>query len=172
LRNDLSYETLGVQMIYLKPQHWEGTMIGLLRSLKCYAAVAALFLAFAAAMPQAHAETGTVRITGGSAGFIIGVGGGQGTLRFRGRIYPLSVGGMSVGTLGVAHSDLVGRAYHLRHASDIAGTYSSIGAGVAVAAGARVARLQNANGVVLELRGRQAGFQVSAGLSGLTISMR
>ena len=63
-------------------------------------------------------------------------------------------------------------AYHLRHASDIAGTYSSIGAGVAVAGGARVARLQNANGVVLELRGRQAGLQVSAGLSGLTLAMR
>jgi hypothetical protein len=147
-------------------------MIALLRSLKCYAAVAAMLLAMAATAPQASAETGTVRITGGSAGFIIGVGGGQGTLRFRGRDYPLSVGGMSIGTLGVAQTDMIGRAYHLRRPSDIVGTYSAIGAGVAVAGGARVARLQNANGVVLELRGAQAGLQISAGLGGLTIAMR
>jgi hypothetical protein len=142
------------------------------RSLKCFAAVAAMLLALVATAPRASAETGTVRLSSGSAGFIIGVGGGQGTLRFRGRDYPLSVGGMSIGTLGVAHSDLVGRAYHMRRPSDIVGTYSAIGAGVAVAGGARVARLQNANGVVLELRGAQAGLQISAGLGGLTISMR
>jgi hypothetical protein len=142
------------------------------RSLKCYAVIAAVALALGAATPPAHAETGVVRISGGSAGFIVGVGGGQGTLRFRGKTYPLSVGGMSIGTIGVAQSDLVGRAYHLRRPSDIAGTYTSIGAGVAVAGGGRVARLQNANGVVLELRGRQVGLQLSAGLGGLTLAMR
>jgi hypothetical protein len=147
-------------------------MIGLLRSLKCCAAVAAMLLAFAVAAPQARAETGIVQISGGSAGFIVGVGGGQGTLRFRGKTYPLSVGGMSIGTIGVAQSDLVGRAYHLRRPSDIAGTYTSVGAGIAVAGGGRVARLQNANGVVLELRGRQVGLQLSAGLGGLTLAMR
>jgi hypothetical protein len=147
-------------------------MIGLLRSLKCYAAFAAMLLAFAAAAPQARAETGIVQISGGSAGFIVGVGGGQGTLRFRGKTYPLSVGGMSIGTIGVAQSDLVGRAYHLRRPSDIAGTYTSVGAGIAVAGGGRVSKLQNANGVVLELRGRQVGLQLSAGLGGLTLAMR
>jgi hypothetical protein len=147
-------------------------MFAPLRWLKCYAAVAAMLLALAVTAPQANADTGTVRISGGSAGFIIGFGGGQGTLRFRGRDYPLSVGGMSIGTVGVAQSDLVGRAYHMRRPSDIVGTYSAVGAGVAVAGGARVARLQNANGVVLELRGAQAGLQISAGLGGLTISMR
>jgi hypothetical protein len=131
-----------------------------------------MLLALAAAAPQANAETGSIRLVGGSAGFIIGVGGGQGTLRFRGRDYPLSVGGVSIGTLGVAQSDLVGRVYHIRRPSDIVGTYSAVGAGVAVAGGARVARLQNANGVVLELRGAQAGLQISAGLGGLTIAMR
>ena len=38
--------------------------------------------------------------------------------------------------------------------------------------GAQVATLQNANGVVLQLRGAQAGFQVSLGLGGMTISLR
>jgi hypothetical protein len=171
LCNDISSVAGGIRFIDSK-HHREVTMVGFFRSLKCYAAIAAVALAFGTATPPAHAETGTVRISGGSAGFIIGVGGGQGTLRFRGRTYPLSVGGMSIGTLGVAQSDLVGRAYHLRRPSDIAGTYTTIGAGVAVAGGARVARLQNANGVVLELRGQQAGLQISAGLGGLTLAMR
>jgi hypothetical protein len=60
------------------------------RSLKCYAAIAAVAFVLGATTPPAHAETGTVRISGGSAGFIVGVGGGQGTLRFRGKTYPLT----------------------------------------------------------------------------------
>jgi hypothetical protein len=47
-----------------------------------------------------------------------------------------------------------------------------VGAGLAIAGGARVARLRNANGVVLELRGRQVGFEVSIDLSGMTVSLR
>jgi hypothetical protein len=98
--------------------------------------------------------------------------GGSGTLRFANRTYPLSVGGISVGMLGVSSADFVGRAYHLRRPEDIAGTYTAVGAGLAVAGGARVARLRNANGVVLELRGRQVGFEVAIDLSGMTVSMR
>ena len=68
------------------------------------------------------ADTGSVRINIARAGFIVGVGGGSGTLRFRGRCYRLSVGGLSIGTIGAASADLVGRAYNLRTASDIVGT--------------------------------------------------
>ncbi len=50
--------------------------------------------------------------------------------------------------------NLVGRATNLRTAADIAGSYSVASAGLAVAGGAKVATLQNANGVVLQLQGR------------------
>ncbi len=79
---------------------------------------------------------------------------------------------MSVGTIGVSSADFVGRAYNLRSPGDIAGTYTAVGAGLAIAGGARVARLRNANGVVLELRGRQVGFELAVDLSGMTVSMR
>jgi len=126
-----------------------------------------------AAVPsKSYAETGTVRLTISKAGFIVGVGGGSGTLTFRGRSYPLNVGGVSLGTIGVAKADLIGRAYHLRTASDIAGTYTAVGASIAVAGGAKTARLQNSRGVVLELRGRQVGFEASLNLSGMEISLR
>src|SRR5262245_297118 len=123
--------------------------------------------------PIADAQTtGAVRITVQNVGFIVGVGGGSGTLRFRGRNYPLRVDGLGVGTVGISQADLVGTASNLRNASDIAGTYTAAGAGIAVAGGARAITLQNSKGVVLNLRGRQAGFSASLGVGGVTVSMR
>jgi len=66
---------------------------------------------------------------------------------------------------------LVGTASNLRNPADIAGTYAAVGAGFALVGAAKVARLQNANGVVIELHGVQIGLDVSLNLSGLTIAM-
>jgi hypothetical protein len=108
-----------------------------------------------------------------SGGFIVGVGGGSGVLRFRGIRYPLTVGGVSLGaTIGVSGADLVGTAFHLHDPHDIEGTYSAASAGLAVAGGAGVVQLSNSRGVVLRLAGRQVGFKVSLAVSGLTISLK
>jgi hypothetical protein len=121
----------------------------------------------------AQAATGSVRMKIVSAGFILGAAGGDGVLVFRGRSYPLSVGGISAGaTIGVSGADLVGTAYHLHDPRDIEGVYNAIGAGVAVAAGVAAVDLSNARGVTLRLRGRQVGFKISFSLSGLTINMK
>jgi hypothetical protein len=120
-----------------------------------------------------QADTGSVRLVVTKAGFILGVGGGSGTLNFQGKRYALSLGGVSFGaTIGASQTEFVGRARNMRRPSDIAGTYSAIGAGAAVAAGAGVVTLQNSNGVVLELQGRKVGLEASVAISGLTISMR
>jgi hypothetical protein len=92
-------------------------------------------------------------------------------LHFKGKTYRLRVSGMSAGTIGAAGADLVGTASNLRTAADIAGSYSAIGAGIAVAGGAKTARLQNGNGVVLDLHGAQVGFELSVNLGGATISL-
>ena len=131
---------------------------------------AAVILA-SAAWPS-YAETGTVRVRIAKAGFIVGVGGGSGILHFKGRNYRLRIDGISAGTIGIARADLVGTAPNLRIASDIAGTYSAVSAGVAVAAGGKTARLQNQKGVVLELHGTQVGFELSLNLSGVTVSLQ
>jgi hypothetical protein len=122
--------------------------------------------------PPSYAESGTVRLRITRAGFIVGAGGGTGTLVFHGRTYPLSVGGLSVGTFGAATADVVGRAFNLRRAQDIVGTYTAVGAGVAIAGGATAARLRNQNGVVIEVRGRQIGLEASLNLSGMSVAMR
>jgi hypothetical protein len=147
-------------------------MSGLSRATKFAAAIlTAAAMVLAATLPS-QADNGSVRFRVGSAGFIVGVGGGSGTLTYHGKSYPLRIGGVSVGMIGVSRTDLVGRARNLRRASDIAGTYTAVGAGLAIAGGASTARLQNANGVVLEVKGTKVGFSASIDLSGLQISMQ
>ena len=147
-------------------------MLGLIRAIKIGSAVVAAAVMLLSLPSLSYAATGSVHIRTTSAGFIVGVGGGSGILHFRGRNYPLSVGGIGIGTFGAASADLVGRAYNLRTPADILGTYTAVGSSIAVGGGVKYARLQNQNGVVLELRGRQAGLEASLSLSGMTISRR
>ena len=147
-------------------------MLGLIRATKFCAAIIVAAIMLTGAPSQSYAENGSVRLKITKVGFIVGVGGGSGTLTFKGKNYRLSIGGVSAGTIGVAGADLVGTASNLRTAADIAGSYSAVSAGIAVAGGGKVVTLQNSNGVVLQLQGRQVGFEASLSLSGLTISMQ
>jgi hypothetical protein len=142
-----------------------------LRTLVCAAALG--LLATASVSTPSLAETGAVRVVFTKGGFIIGVGGGHGVLTFRGHHYRFTASGMSFGaTIGASTTQMVGRALHLRSAGDLAGTYSVIGAGAALAAGAGGVALQNANGVILELHGVKVGLELSAAVGGVTITMQ
>ena len=120
---------------------------------------AALALASVLAwMPAAaQAATGSIRITITRTQFIVGGGDGN----------PLRVGGVSLGPLGAARVDLVGRAYNLQNAANIHGIYSTI----PETGRPGTFRLRNWQGVVLELRGRR-GAKPPVDLSGLQISLR
>jgi hypothetical protein len=133
--------------------------------MKSAATVLALASVFALLPVAANAATGSIRITITRAQFI--VGGGSGTLHFKGGRYPLSVGGVSLGLFGAASVDLVGRAYNLQNAANIHGIYST----VSETGRPGTFRLRNWQGVVLELRGR-GGAKPPADLSGLQISLR
>ena len=111
--------------------------------------IAVLSLLLAASMPS-QAQEGTVRLHIVKAGFIIGFGGGNGVLHYHGRSYPLRIGGIGIGSLGVAAVDLVGTASNIHSPFDIAGTYGAAGAGATFVGGAQVASLQNHRGVILQ----------------------
>jgi hypothetical protein len=134
--------------------------------------IATVALMLVGTVAQSYAETGTVRLRLVKAGFIVGAGGGSGTLTVHNRTYRLSVGGVGIGMIGVAGVDLAGTAYNLFKPSDIAGTYSAAGAGVAILAGGKVIRLQNNKGVIIELHGAQMGLDLSLNLSGMTITLQ
>ena len=125
-----------------------------------------------------HAETGSVAVVFTKGGLILGVGSGEGVLTFRGRHYPFTVSGMSVGaTIGASTTRLVGQALNLRGPESIEGTYSAVGAGGALAGGAGSVRLRNTNGVItngviLQLSGAKVGVELSAAVAGVTIRLK
>ncbi len=136
------------------------------------AALSLAVMLVGAATPSQAQTTGTVRLHVVKVGFIVGVGGGSGVLIYHGHRYRLAVSGIGLGSLGIAAVDLVGTASNLSGPGAIAGTYGGAGAGGSFVGGGQVATLQNGNGVVLRLQGVQAGFQVSLGLGGMTLSLQ
>ncbi|MFO7476887.1 MAG: hypothetical protein R6X03_00785 [Methyloceanibacter sp.] len=137
------------------------------------AIIVALIVLIGPGLNQAQADSGSVVLTIYKGGWIIGGSGGHGTLTFRGKRYPLSVGGIDYGLVfGGSKTVLRGRARNISRASDVAGVYAAAGAGLAVGGGARAIVLTNQKGAVLELSGRQVGLMANADLSGLAITMK
>ena len=144
-----------------------------MRKFSISVALIALVVGVAGLSTPSRAETGQVAVIFTKGGFIVGVGGGEGVLVLRGKRYPFTVSGMSVGfTIGASTTKLVGRALNLRGPESIEGSYAAGGAGGAVAAGAGAVQLQNANGVILQLSGPKVGAEVSAAVGGVTIRLK
>jgi hypothetical protein len=121
----------------------------------------------------ARADEGTVRISFIKAGWVIGGSVGSGTLTFRGRTYPLSIGGLSWGlTFGGSQTNLHGRVTNIFRASDIEGVYGAAGAGATVIRGPQAIILTNQRGALMELSGRQTGLMVNLDLNGMAVSLR
>ncbi|MCA0034373.1 hypothetical protein [Mesorhizobium sp. B263B2A] len=134
------------------------------------AAIATAGISFASA---AHADSGTIRFSVYKAAFFIGGSGGEGTLTFHGKSYPISVGAVSGGlAFGVSKTYFRGTVRHIRRARDVTGVYGAAGGGGAIGKGAQVIVMTNDKGARLELTGRQVGMQVNADLSGMSISLK
>jgi|SRR5882757_6463679 hypothetical protein len=131
------------------------------------------FVAMLSVGSTAMADSGTVRISFVKAGWVIGGAVGSGTMTFKGRTYPLSVGGLSYGlTFGGSQTFLRGRVSNIFRASDIEGVFGAAGAGATVIRGPQAIILTNQKGAVLEVSGQQTGLMVNLDLSGLALSLR
>ncbi|MGO6733485.1 hypothetical protein ELI49_37115 [Rhizobium ruizarguesonis] len=134
------------------------------------AVVAAAGISFAG---SAHADSGTISFSVYKAAFFVGGSGGEGTLTFHGRHYPVSVGGISGGlAFGASKTYFHGAVRHIRRARDVTGVYGAAGGGGAVGKGAQVIVMTNDKGAQLELSGKQVGLQVNADLSGIAITVK
>src|SRR5258705_6252338 len=137
--------------------------------------ITSAFLALAAwtaTVNPSHADTGTVHVLFSTAGVVAGVGDGKGTLTFHGETYPFGGSGARFGaTLALTVAELEGRGLNLRTPGDLAGNYIRVGAGGVIVGGIGVARLRNANGVTLVVRGSKLGAGLSINLARVTITM-
>jgi len=157
--------------------NWGNTIMRTSTSRRSFIGTAATLLVAAGTMLFASLATaapdGTIELTLYKAGFIVGGSGGDGTLKFKGKQYPVSIGGVSLGaTIGVSKAELIGEVYNLKQPSDIEGTYSAGTASLAVAGGAKVAELKNSKGVVLKVKGKQVGLEAALDLSGMSVSLK
>ena len=131
------------------------------------------FAAMLASALPASADSGIVRITFIKAGFVIGGAAGSGNLEFRGRMYRLSVGGLTYGfTFGGSQTLLRGRVSNINQASDIEGVYAAGGVGATVGRGPQAIVLTNQKGAILELTGNQMGLMVNLDLSGMALTLQ
>ena len=121
----------------------------------------------------AAAADGTIVLEIYKAGFIVGGSGGSGTLTYKGKKYPVSIGGVSLGaTIGASKAELIGDVRNLKNVTDIEGVYTAMQAGAAVAGGTKVAHLKNSRGVELDVKGKQIGLEISLDLSGMQLSLK
>lgn len=137
------------------------------------AVVAMIALAGVGFSSAARADSGRISFAVFKAGWFIGGSGGQGTVTFHGRTYPITIGGISAGLVfGASKTYFHGTVKHIRSIRDVTGVYGAAGGGAAAGVGAQAIVLQNGKGAVLELTGRQVGLQINADLSGMSITVK
>src|SRR4029079_13326756 len=86
--------------VFINATTKEAMMLSFTRTIKSAAVGFAAAAMLMVATRASQADTGAVRFRVGSAGFIIGVGGGSGTLTLHGKTSPLRVSGVSLGMIG------------------------------------------------------------------------
>lgn len=112
----------------------------------------------------------TMKITTVALGF--GHSKGEGTLTFKGKEYPFTVGGLGMGSVGISSAKFKGSASNLKEVSDFEGTYFGGHVGLATGGGDTALRVTNNKDVVLTLFGSEEGFKASLGSKGLKIKLK
>jgi hypothetical protein len=131
--------------------------------LKFAAIFVALMLATITASAQGNTEDGRIHIS-----FFRGArGSGSGYLFYQGQKHGLGINATNIGRATTI--DLLGTASNLRSATDIIGTYNAADPEAGIVKRAKIARLENGKGVVLEIRAVNLGRWSSLNLSGMTI---
>src|SRR5262249_36673689 len=96
-------------------QHRRMVMFRAMKQVKFIAAIAAVMSIMLIGATQSQAQTCSIRLHIVKAGFIIGAGGGSGTLVCHGRAHRLSVGGIGIRSPCVAAPGLARTPPHLRY---------------------------------------------------------
>jgi hypothetical protein len=141
---------------------------------KIVTAVIASCVALASASAQTappKQPSGSVQFKSVQAGFIGSASAGGGVLRFRGKSYKFSTGGLGVGGMGVSKLTASGSVYNLNTPGDFEGVYGQIRTGWALGDHGRGRIwLQNPKGVLLKLTARREGLATATGIDGVAIS--
>jgi hypothetical protein len=125
--------------------------------------------------PQAVAgltPSGTVDMNEVQVAYLGNAGGGNGTLFYRGQVYPFTVGGLGVGGIGASTISASGEVYKLDNLAQFPGTYGEASYGFAL--GTKSSGdlwLQNQAGVIMHLKAKREGLMLSLGGDAVVIRM-
>ena len=137
-------------------------------------AILLLVFALATGLSQAASKEAkpdaTLQLKGGSFAAGIGFSWGSGTLTYKGKNYPVSVNGVSLGKVGITGSSATGEVYHLKRLQDFDGHYNAGGAGMTIAGGRNAVAMTNQNGVKVLLASTSRGVDVT--LAGGGVDMK
>jgi hypothetical protein len=131
--------------------------------------VSGLLTGFAQAASKPDA---TISISTGSVAVGIGWSWGKGTLTYKGKSYPLSVKGLSIGKVGITKNTASGEVYHLKTLNDFNGNYTAAGAGITLAGGRSAVDMTNQNGVRVRVISTNRGVDITLGGGGVELRIK
>src|SRR5262245_14431625 len=134
--------------------------------------VAALGLALTVAAKEKKTPSATLALHAGSVAAGIGISWGGGTLKYKGKEYPIDVKGLSVGDVGATKIEASGKVYHLKSLSDFNGNYTAVGAGLTAGGGGSVSTMRNQNGVTIDLVSTTQGVKFTLGGGGVDMKIK
>ena len=126
----------------------------------------------AASQHKGPAPDATIELKEGAVAAGIGYSWGGGTLTFKGKKYPVSVTGLSVGSVGVSSVTARGSVYKLKKVEDFNGNYTAVKAGATVGGGGSVATMQNQNGVKINLHSTSRGLKLTLAAEGVNLKLK
>jgi hypothetical protein len=129
------------------------------------------------APPSAKAEkkpkpSATLEMHEGQVALGIGWSWGKGTLNFKKKKYEFKVDGLSVIDVGITKATSKGKVYNLKNLSDFDGIYTAMAAEGTIAGGAGVTKMQNQNGVVIELVSTTQGANLKLAAEGVKFAIK
>ena len=114
----------------------------------------------------------TLRLSGKSVAAGIGFSWGKGTLTYKGKDYPVSVKGLSLGKVGISGVTASGEVHNLKKLQDFDGNYTAAGAGITLAGGGTAIAMKNQNGVRVVLHATTRGVDLTIGGAGVDMAIK
>lgn len=120
------------------------------------------------AKPSATIEIDAVQVAFMASGNF-----GKGKLHFKGKTYPIEIGGLGVDGIGISTLEASGGVWNLKNIEDFSGVYGQLRAGLVIADNS-VGKiwLANANGVKMSLSAKRKGVMLAIGADGLIIKVK
>ena len=127
---------------------------------------------FAQAAGRSGRADATLQLTSKAVAAGVGVSWGDGTLIYKGKQYPVSVKGLSLGKVGITKVTASGEVYNLRRLGDFSGNYTSVNADITLAGGHSGVTMKNQNGVTVVVHATSKGVDLTVGGSGVDMKLK